>query len=129
MPSLSTAKTAATYYAIAALLIMLLMLTNTISSGDASWQRIVGHTGIAVLAPLPPLVTLWLGEKLANTESAASTLTAGVLLSVVLPAVMLVVLLLSAELLALIGMFFAPLAQAGVGLLTLAAVWVAGRNA
>jgi hypothetical protein len=124
MASLSTAKTAATNYAIAALLIVMLMLTNTLSSGDVSWQRIVGHTGIAILAPLPPLVTLWLGQKLAKTEAAESTLAAGVLLTVILPAIMLVVLLLSAEPLALIGMLFAPLVQAAIGVLTLLAVWL-----
>jgi hypothetical protein len=128
MASLNTAKTAALSYALLVLLVGLQLLTGTLSQGDASWQRIVGHTGIAIIAPLPPLATLWLGRKFARGETAERTLASGVLMTVAVPVIIGLLVLASSEPLAMLFMFYTPAIQLVIGLLTLAMVWGAGRT-
>jgi hypothetical protein len=122
MPSLSTAQTVALCYALLLLLAGLVLLTGTLSQPDVSWRRIVGHTGLAVIAPLPPLALLWLGRKLAKTDAAERTLAGGVIVSVAVPIVIGLFVLLSAEPLAALSFLYTPVVQLVVGLLTLAMV-------
>jgi hypothetical protein len=128
MPSLSTAQTAALSYALLVLLVCLMMLIGTISQPDVSWRRVVGHTSIAVIAPLPPLITLWLGRKLARNESAERTLASGVILSVAVPFILGLFVLLSSEPLAMLFMLYTPAVQLVIGLVTLVMAWGVGRS-
>ena len=125
MANLNTARSVAIMYAVAVLCAGLLLLTSTLSQ-QPSWNRIAGHAGIALIAPLPPLITLWLGRKLSRSEAAKLTLAAGVLASVAVPAILGLFVLLSSEPLAMLFMFYTPVVQLVVGIATL--VMVAARS-
>ncbi len=122
MQSLSTAQTVALLYALALLLAGLLLLTGTLSQPDVSWRRVVGHTALSVIAPLPPLALLWLGRKLAKIDAAERVLAGGVILSIAVPFVVGVFVLLSSEPLAALFLLYTPIIQLVIGLLTLAMV-------
>lgn len=122
MPSLSTAQTAALSYALFLLLAGLMLLTGTLSQDDVSWRRIVGHSAIAFIAPLPPLALLWLGRKLAKSNAAERTLAGGIILSVAVPFVIGFFVVLSSEPLAALSLLYTPIVQLVIGLLTLVMV-------
>ncbi len=128
MASLKTAHATAFSYALLVLLAGLLILAGTLSQGDASWRRIVGHSALAFMAPLPPLAILWLGRKQAVTETAERSLAGGVIVTVLVPIVIGVLALLSSEPLAMLSFLYTFPIQVALGVLTLLIVWGKGRS-
>jgi hypothetical protein len=128
MASLKTAYTAAFSYALLVLLAGLLLLAGTLSQGEASWRRVAGHSAIAFIAPLPPLATLWLGRKVASSQTTERSLAGGVIVSVLVPIIIGVPAMLSTEPLAMLSLLYTFPIQVAIGLFTLLIVWGAGRS-
>lgn len=128
MFTLGNARAVAMLYALAALMVSLMLAIGVLSAPDVSWRRYAGHLSLAALIPLPPLVLVWLGAKLAKSAAAERALAAGVLVSAALPLLMLVPVMLSREPLAVLALLIVPPAQVVVGVAALALVWVMGRR-
>jgi hypothetical protein len=108
----------------------LILLAGTLSDPDVSWRRVAGHSLLALVAPLPPLLTLWLGRRFAVSPRADWILGTGILVMVACPLILLLMAASSAEPLAMLTLLYAPPLQVLIGAITIGlAAWARRREA